>query len=132
MAITKIKLSIPAWTASVYIILSLILLPWAVYLGATLPTHHLSAHWDISWTGLDVALFITMLTTGILAYLKSHWVIISSSTVGSLLIVDAWFDTMSQRKTLQLHEAIILAIFIELPLAFISYFIAFKALRHNI
>ena len=132
MAVIKIKLPIPIWAASVYIILSIILLPWAIYLGATLPAHHLSAHWDISWTGLDIALFATMLATGILAYLKSHWVIISSSTVGSLLIVDAWFDTMSQRRMLQLREAIILAIFVELPLAFISYFIAFRALRSNI
>jgi len=132
MSIRKIKVSVPRWTTPVYIILTLILLPWTIYLGASLPTHHLSTHWDISWTGLDVGLVISMLATGIFAYAKSHWMIISSSTVGTLLIVDAWFDVMSERKTLQLEEAIILAVFAELPLAFISYYISFRALRSNI
>jgi len=131
MSEEKIKLSIPTWSASVFIILSAILLPWTIYLGATLPTHHLSTHWDIIWTGLDAALILMLFTTGIFAYIKSRWIAITSSTVGSLLLVDAWFDVMSERRGLQLHEAIILAIFFELPLAFTSYYIAYRVLKTN-
>jgi hypothetical protein len=128
----NIKLSIPRWAALLYICSSVILVPWTVYLGASLPTHHLSAHWDVSWTGLDVGLILAMLATGILAYFKSRWLVITSSTVGSLLLVDAWFDVMSERRVAQFYQAVILAIFLEIPMAVTSYYIAHKVLKHNI
>jgi hypothetical protein len=135
MASEKLKIIVPSWPALIYIVMAIILLPWTIYLGASLPTHHLSTHWDISWTGLDAAIIATMLLTGLFAYLKSRWIIISSSTVGSLLLIDAWFDVISERRGVQLHEAIILAIFIEIPLAIISYYIAYQTLedhtKHN-
>src|SRR5580698_2542708 len=88
------KLLIPAWATVLYIMSACVLMPWTIYLSLTLPAHHLSNHWDVSWTGLDVALIITMLATGILIYRKSSWLTITSSTVGSFLLVDAWFDVM--------------------------------------
>lgn len=131
MARNKIRHPIPPWAAKVYIGLSLILMPWSIYLGTSLPRYHLSAHWDVSWTGLDVGIIVMLLLTALFAYLKSHWIVISSSTVGSLLFVDAWFDVMSERRGLQLHEAIFLAVFIEIPLALISYHIAYQILKHE-
>jgi len=128
---TKIKLIVPKWPAVIYIILAVILLPWTIYLGVTLPTHHLSVNWDVSWTGLDVVLILTMISTGILAYRRSRWIIISSTMVGSFLLVDAWFDVMSERRSTDLHQSIILAIFVELPLALISYYISYLALKDH-
>ena len=128
---TKFKLIVPTWPAIIYIIMAVILLPWTIYLGASLPSHHLSAHWDVSWTGLDVGLIVMMLTTGILAYKRSRWIIITSTTVGSLLLVDAWFDVMSERRGTDLHQAIFSAIFLEIPLAFISYYISYLALKDH-
>jgi hypothetical protein len=129
MARHKIENPIPSWAAKVYIAFSLILLPWSIYLGTSLPRYHLSAHWDVSWTGLDVGIIVALVLTGLFAYLKSHWIIISASSVGSLLLVDAWFDVMSERRGLQLHEAVLLAVFIEIPLAITSYRIAYIALK---
>jgi hypothetical protein len=131
MAKDRIKIIVPTWPAVIYIILGVILLPWTIYLGATLPSHHLSAHWDVSWTGLDIGLIITMLATGIFAFKRSRWIVISSSMVGSFLLVDAWFDVMSERRRVDLHQAIILAIFVELPLAFISYYISYFVLKDH-
>jgi hypothetical protein len=128
----NIKIRIPVWAASLYICSAIILLPWTIYLGASLPTHHLSAHWDISWTGLDIGLIITMLATGILAYRKSRWLVITSSMVGSLLLVDAWFDVMSERRVSQFYQSLFLAIFIEIPMAITSYYVACKVLKNNI
>jgi hypothetical protein len=127
-----IKLTIPTWAASLYIFSSIILIPWTVYLGASLPTHHLSAHWDVSWSGLDVALIVTMLATGFLAYRKSRWLAITSSTVGSLLLVDAWFDVMSERHGFELYQALLLATLLEIPMSFTSYYIAYKVLKRNV
>ena len=131
MALQKVKINVPSWPALIYIIMAIILLPWTIYLGASLPAHHLSAHWDISWTGLDVGIIVAMSLTGLFAYLKSRWIIISSTTVGSLLLVDSWFDVMSERRAAQLHESIILAVLVEIPLAIISYYIAYKTLEDH-
>ncbi len=131
MAKTKYKLIVPTWPAIIYIVLAIILLPWTIYLGVSLPAHYLSAHWDISWTGLDVGLIATMLVTGVLAYRRSRWIIISSTMVGSFLLVDAWFDVMSERGLTDFRQSLILAIFVELPLAFISYYISYLALKDH-
>jgi hypothetical protein len=126
-----IILRIPAWTTKLYIMLAVVLLPWTIYLGVTLPEHHLSAHWDVSWTGLDIGLIVTLIATGLFAYFRSIWVIIAAASTGSLLLVDAWFDIMSERQGSDFRQALILAFVFELPLAALSYYLAGHALRHN-
>jgi len=127
----KIKLALPRWVPVVYIFLSVIMIPWTIYIGTTLPVRHLSTHWDVSWAGLDIAMVVMLLATGLLAYFRSRWVVITASTLGGLLAVDAWFDVMSERRGLQLQEAIILAVFVELPLIIMSYYVAYRALKSN-
>lgn len=126
-----IILRIPAWTTRLYIILAMVLLPWTCYLGLTLPEHHLSAHWDVSWTGLDVGLIATLIATALFAYFRSIWVVIAAASTGSLLLVDAWFDVMSERQASDFRQALILAFVFELPLALLSYYLAGHALHHN-
>lgn len=122
----------PAWVSVVYIVFSLILVPWTLYLSVTLPTHHLSRHWDLSWVGLDIAILASLLTTGVLAFYRSRWVVMSATAAGSFLLVDAWFDIISQRPGFELQEAIFLALVFEIPLAIISYSLATKILIKNI
>ena len=115
--------------AVAYIVLSLVLLPWTVYLGIKLPAHHVTNHCDLSWVGLDIAIATMLLLTGIFAHRQSRWVIITSSATASFLIVDAWFDVINAWQTEDLVQALILAVFIEIPLAVVSYFVAYRALR---
>lgn len=126
-----IILRVPRWVTKLYILMAVVLLPWTVYLGFSLPRHHLSAHWDVSWTGLDIGLIVTMAATGLFAYLRSVWVVITASTTGSLLLVDAWFDVMSERRESDFHQALFLAVFFEIPLAILSYYLASHVLHHN-
>lgn len=126
-----IILRVPSWTTKVYVMLAVVLLPWTIYLGASLPEHHLSAHWDVSWTGLDIGLIVTLVATGLFAYFRSIWVVIAAASTGSLLLVDAWFDVMSERQGSDFRQALILAFAFELPLATLSYFLAAHALHHN-
>jgi hypothetical protein len=107
-------------------------IPWIVYISLTLPTRHLSRHWDLSWGGLDVAIFLSLLLTGIFASIRSRWIVISSATVSTLLIVDAWFDIVTQKPGTELREAIVLAVFFEIPMAIVSLIIAIRVLDHNI
>jgi hypothetical protein len=125
-------LPVPNWVAKAYLFMAIVLLPWTIYLGLSLPRHHLSNHWDVSWAGLDVGLIVSMLTTGILAKMESVWIVIFSSTTGSLLLVDAWFDTMSERASFQFHQALFSAIVFEIPLAAVSYYISVHTLKREI
>lgn len=111
--------------------MAVVLLPWTIFLGLTLPRRHLSTHWDISWTGLDIGLIVALVSTGLFAYFRSIWVVITSATTGSLLLVDAWFDVMSERSGSDFHQALVLAFLFELPLASLSYYLASHALYHN-
>lgn len=104
-------------------------MPWTIYLDQNLPTRHLFRHWDVAWVGLDIGLIISLLATGILTYRKSLWVVIAAVATSSLLIVDAWFDVMGAHPGRELHQAILAAALLELPLAAISFRLAYKVLR---
>ena len=127
-----VSIPIPRWAAIIYFLFCIVLVPWTINLSLTLPTHHLSPHWDISWTGLDVGIIITLLITAYLAYKKSKWVTMPAIATSVLLIADAWFDIMSSHAGTALDQAIILAIFVELPVSIMSFLIAYHVLDKNI
>lgn len=117
--------------AVLYPLFALCLLPWTLYLSQSLPEHQVSVHWDVSWVGLNIALIISLVATGYLSYLQSRWVAITATVLGSVLVLDAWFDVLSQRGGDDLRQAIMLAIFIELPIALASFIIAGRALTYD-
>ena len=126
----KVKISIPAWSARLYVIISVLLIPWAVYLSFALPTHHLSRNWDITWVGLDAALIGSLLTTGILAKLKSIYVVLTSTITATLFITDAWFDILSYHAGSKgFNEAVTMAILGEIPMAIMSLLLAVHVLK---
>jgi phosphoglycerol transferase MdoB-like AlkP superfamily enzyme len=118
-------------TAFLYIVFALILLPWTLYLAQSLPTQQVAIHWDVSWVGLDIALLSAMITTGLFSYYQSRWIVISATMLGSLLLLDAWFDILGQRGGDDLHQAVLLALFVEIPLAIASFLLAGRALVSN-
>jgi hypothetical protein len=104
------------WTGPVFTVFSLILLPWTVYLGATLPSRQLSPNYDTAWAGFDVILLIGLASTGYLALRRSRYLAIAAAATAALLIVDAWFDVLTTPAS-QRAESILLAAVVELPLA---------------
>ena len=62
---------------------------------------------------------------------RSLWVAISASALSTALIVDGWFDILTARPPERL-ESIILAVFVELPVAFISWIFASRAIRQSV
>jgi hypothetical protein len=125
----KVRIEVPAWAAVLYILGSIIVLPWTIYLDQSLPTRHLFRHWDIAWVGLDIGLLISLLATGILAYRKSLWVAFASVMTGTFLIIDAWFDVMGAHPGRELAQAVLAAILLELPLAALSFRLAYHTLH---
>jgi len=128
----KIKLNIPQWVSTVYIILAILLVPWTVYLSITLPRRHVQPHWDVLWVGLDIGILMLFLLTGYFASIKSRLVIISLSATASFLLVDSWFDLASARSGNQFKQSLFLALFVEIPLSILGFYLAFRTINKNI
>jgi hypothetical protein len=107
---------IARWAGPLFALLSLMLLPWTIYLAVTLPSRQLSPHYDIAWTGFDVILLIGLGAVAYFALRRSRYLAVSASMSATLLVVDAWFDIMTSPGD-QLAQSIVLAAVVELPLA---------------
>jgi hypothetical protein len=114
----------PSWTAPLFLVLAVLLIPWIVYLGLALPERATSAHWDVAWVGFDAMEFVALALTGWLAYRRSTWVEMAATAAAVMLIVDAWFDVTTANGGWNLMQAVMLGVGIELPLAGLSLGIA--------
>jgi hypothetical protein len=128
----KVRLHIPKWAGKVYIVLSLILLPWTIYLMISLPTRRITHHYDISWAGFDIAMLAGLLATAIFGYIHSKWIIISATIVATMMLTDAWFDILSERPGAGMTRALVMAFFVEIPLALLSYGIAWRVIAKHV
>lgn len=104
------------WAGPAFVLCSLVLVPWIVYLGYSLPSRQLSPHYNIAWAGFDVLELIALGATGYFALRRSRSLAISAAAAATLLVTDAWFDVMTSSRH-HVAQAIVLAVVIELPLA---------------
>ena len=120
---------IPRWVGPAYIAMALILVPWIVYLRATLPTQEMATHYRLAWVGFDVIEFGQLVRTGLYAIvprwrdrMRQH-----AAASAALLIVDAWFDCTTSPSN-QLVSSIVMAVLVELPLAGLCWWLALREL----
>ena len=104
------------WAGPAFALFSLILLPWIVYLGYSLPARQVSPDYDVAWAGFDVMLLVGLASTGYFALRRSRYLATAAAAAATLLVVDAWFDVMTSPPG-QRGEPVALAVLIELPLA---------------
>jgi hypothetical protein len=109
---------------------ALVLVPWVVLLTIALPSTHQSAHWDIAWGGLDVMLAVVLLAVAFTAWRRSPWLEGAATAATTLLFVDAWFDVLTASTRTEFAIAIVEALVVELPLAFLCLLLAHDAERH--
>jgi hypothetical protein len=105
---------------------AVVLLPWTGYLGTTLPSEHVARHWRIAWTGLDLAEASALIATFVALLRNSPAVTVLASIAGTLLVCDAWFDVITAQPGSDLWWALVFALFAELPLAALCFWIAFE------
>lgn len=113
------------WPAAILAVAALVLIPWAIALGQMLPSQHVADHWDAAWTGFDVILALSLLATAYTSMRRRDLVRGLAAVSGTLLLCDAWFDTLTASTGTDLEVAILLAVFGELPLALICFLLAF-------
>lgn len=116
------------WVAPTFIICSLVLIPWIVYLGFSLPTRQVSRHYDAAWVGFDVFELIALAATGLLALRRSRFLALPAAAAATLLVVDAWFDVLTSPRH-QMLESVLLAVLIELPLACVCGWLSYHTER---
>ncbi len=114
----------PRWVAPLFLVLSIGLLPWIVYLAFSLPTREVANHYRTSWVGFDVFLVIVMARTAWLGFKGRRQVELTAVVTATLLIVDAWFDVTTAQPGWPRAEALLLAGFVELPTALLALYIS--------
>ena len=116
---------IPKWMAVLFTGVSLGLLPWIAVLYATLPSRVEAANWRFIWVGFDLMLVVTLGGTAVQVLRRSPRSMLVATAAGTLLVCDAWFDVLTASGTGETWVAVLIAIFLELPLAAVCYRVAF-------
>ncbi|MEU1669455.1 hypothetical protein ABZ547_38950 [Streptomyces sparsogenes] len=102
------------------------LLPWLVVLATTLPPTARVGHWNAAWAGLDALEALGLLATGLLRRRGDGRHRLTAAATCALLVVDAWFDTVTAAPGAELYAAVAMAVCAELPLAAVCAALALR------
>src|SRR5919201_4515438 len=117
------------WVAALFAAAGVVLFPWTIWLSSSLPAHHVTTSWDLAWSGFDAGLAVMFLLTAFAAWRRSLWVGVCAAATGTLLVADAWFDVVLESHYDERLMAAILAAFVELPVAAVCFWIAYRTER---
>ncbi|MFZ0082314.1 hypothetical protein [Trebonia sp.] len=114
-----------SWAGPAFILFSIVLIPWTIYLGLNLPDRQESSHYNIAWVGFDVMLLVVLAATGFFALRRSPFLAVGATAAATLLVVDAWFDVVTSPPGSQFLQSLASAVLIELPLAAVCGWLAY-------
>jgi hypothetical protein len=117
------------WASGLLALVALALVPWTLWLTFSLPSRHLSQHYDVAWIGFDIALAAAFAATAWAALRRPRWLVALAAATGTMLLCDAWFDVVTASGGGELLEAVLEAAFAELPLAAICAYIVYDTER---
>lgn len=117
----------PHWASHAFVALGGVLVPWTLWLAATLPERHVARNFDVAWSGFDIALAISLVATGYGLFKGAAWTQGVAAAAATLLVTDAWFDVLTSAPGAERMMAIAMAVFAELPVAVACAMIAFRA-----
>ncbi len=101
------------------VIAALILFGWMAYLVQALPDSYRATHWNIAWVGFDFAMAITLLATSWGLWKRRQIAIPGAMVSATFLIIDSWFDVITSNPGWDQRLAVIFALFIEIPTAYL-------------
>src|ERR1700750_703494 len=117
------------WVIVVFGLIGVGMLPWTIWLSESLEPRHVTDRWDLAWSGFDTGLAIAFLLTAFAAWRRSPWVGAMAAATGTLLLTDAWFDIVLESHADELRNSILLAVFAEIPIAILCFWIAYRTER---
>ncbi len=118
---------LPTWVTPLLTAAALVLLPWTLWLTLSLPSRHVSQHYDLAWVGFDLALAAAFAGTAWAAVRSARWLVPLASATGTMLLCDAWFDVVTSGGGGERVEAALEAALVELPLAAVCVLIVVDA-----
>jgi len=108
---------------TLFALLAVAMVPWAIYLAVTLPTKETARHYDLAWVGFDAGLMAVLAWTAWCALRRSRNLTIAASMNATMLIIDAWFDVVTAPHS-EFVAAVVMALLVELPLSFVCIWLA--------
>lgn len=105
------------------------LIPWIVLLGVTLPHRYVAHHWTAAWVGFDIALLANLAATAWAGWRRRQVAILFAIVTATMLLIDAWFDILTDATTRDLIVSVVTAVIGELPLAALLFVTAFRLVR---
>ena len=127
LAEENVRIPLPRWVTLLLGLVAIALVPWVFYLTLTLPSRHVTFHYDLAWVGFDVALAGSFAATAWAAFRGSRWLVPLAAVTGTMLLCDAWFDIVTSHSGGDMWEAVGEAALAELPLAALCAFIVYDA-----
>jgi len=103
--------------ASVLLVGAAALVPWTVFLGLSLPGTYDAGHWSLLWTGFDVVLLSVLGYAGWAAWFRRQILATTAIVAGTLLLCDAWFDTITSIGNRDEWLSLLTGFGAEIPLA---------------
>jgi hypothetical protein len=122
-----VRVPLPRWVTLLLGLVAVGLVPWILYLTFTLPSRHVTFHYDTAWIGFDVGLLASFAATAWTAFRGSQWLVALAAVTGTMLVCDAWFDIVTSQSGSEMWEAVAEATLAELPLAALCGFIVYDA-----
>lgn len=104
--------------------MALAMVPWVINLALTLPSRTETSHYRTAWVGFDVLLLAALARTAWLAWQGKRQMELPAVVTATLLVVDAWFDITTSKAGAPQLEAVLLAVFVELPAAFLAIYLS--------
>ena len=111
-----------------FAVCGLLLVPWIAVLVWQLHGQAGKRSFDSSWVGLDIIEAVCLLTVAFLLSRGHRATSPVAAATAAVLCMDAWFDTMSAAPQLAYAESLAMACFVELPLAALLAWTAWRAL----
>ena len=118
---------VPRWVGPMFVLLAAVTLPWIVVLWFQLPNRDVAAHYRLAWVGFDLFEAAALVGTLVALLRGSPRLPLLAAIAGTALLTDAWFDMITADLGWDLTVALIEAVFAELPLAALCYWIALDA-----
>ena len=120
---------LPRWVFAILVGVAAFLLPWTLWLTLSLPSRHVSEHWDAAWVGFDVGEIAAFLLAAYAAWRRAAWLQGAAAAAGTMLLCDAWFDVLLSTGDEKVWIAVGQAVFSEIPLALLCFWIAWDTAR---
>ncbi|MET7475126.1 hypothetical protein ABZT17_12300 [Streptomyces sp. NPDC005648] len=110
LAVGAVAVALKRWTLLLVGAAAVLLVPWMVVLGLTLPASTEVRNWSLAWIGLDVLMAAGCAATALLGLRGDPTVRLTASATAAVAVLDAWFDITTSASGAALVQALACAV----------------------